>query len=120
MKYLSLIILFSIGLFACKTDDPIQIPVCIDEEIPVFAQFACLGSGDLTVWSFAGQDVFCFNEGSCKTEMILGKLVNIGQNYIYDANCNLICTLGGISGNTLCDGLEWESNAEYLELVYVY
>ena len=101
---------FMISLFSCSSD-PIEIPVCIDQEIAVFAQTACPGSGDLTLWSFDGQDVFCFNEGTCYAD---------ANAFIYDANCNLICILGGFSGNTICDGIDWESNAVYLDVIYVY
>ena len=110
MKYISLILLV-LFFNACETDDPVQIPLCIDQEIAVFAQTACPSTGDLTIWFFDGQDVFCFNEGSCYAD---------ATAYIYDANCNLVCTLGGSTNNTLCQGLEWDTNAVYLELVYVF
>jgi len=110
MKALYLILCFAF-LAACSDDEPTYIPLCIDQEIPVFAQNACRGSGDLTIWSFDGEDVFCFNEGTCYQDAMA---------YIYDADCNLVCTLGGPSGNTLCNGLDWDQNALYLELVYVY
>lgn len=105
-----LICLIAFGLYSCS-DDPIEIPLCVDQEIPVFAQTACAGSGDLTIWAFDGEDVFCFNEGTCYSDAMA---------YIYDADCNLVCTLGGVSGNTLCNGLDWDTNAVYLELVYRY
>lgn len=107
-----LILVFTaIILVSCADDEPTFIPSCIDQEIPVFAQAACPGSGDLTIWAFNGQDVFCFNEGNCYSD---------AQAFIYDADCNLLCTLGGIGGNTLCQGIDWSSNAVYIELVYVY
>ena len=107
----SLLIFFVLLLVSCETDDPTVIPVCIDQEIPVFAQTACPSTGDLTVWSFDGEDVFCFNEGTCYTDAMA---------YIYDADCNLLCTLGGVDNNTICQGLQWDANAIYIELVYVF
>ena len=106
-----LAVLMVVFLVSCADDEPIFIPLCVDQEIPVFAQTACPGTGDLTIWSFDGQDVFCFNEGTCYAD---------ATAYIYDADCNLLCTLGGINGNTICQGIDWSTNAVYLELVYVY
>lgn len=106
-----LLILSLFALVSCSDDEPIFIPACIDQEIPIFGQAACPGSGDLSIWAFDGQDVFCFNEGTCYSD---------SQAFIYDANCNLLCILGGFSGNSLCLGLDWSRNAEYLEQVYVY
>jgi hypothetical protein len=106
------ILIFSIALFflSCNDDGPRDIPLCIDQEIEVFEEFACPG-GDLTIWNFDGDEVYCFNQGNCLAD---------GSAYIYDEQCNLICTLGGFAGNTLCQGLDWNSNATYLELVYTY
>ena len=106
-----ILIAFACFLFACSDDEPIFIPICIDQEIPVFGQTACSGSADLTIWAFNGQDVFCFNEGTCYSD---------SQAFIYDANCNLLCILGGLSGNSLCQGVEWNNNAIYIDVVYIY
>lgn len=111
MKQLLLFFFGALLLSSCADNEPIFIPLCIDQEIPVFAQVACPGSGDLTIWSFDGQDVFCFNEGGCYADP---------RAFIYDADCDLLCVLGGVDGNDTCLELSWADNAQYLELVYVY
>jgi len=109
----NLLLLFStLFIFSCQDDvPPLTITECIDDEIGVFASQACIGSGDLTKWNFAGEDVFCFNQGTC---------ISDGQAFIYDADCYLICILGGIQGEQICDGLNWSSNAEFIGLIYQY
>ncbi len=57
------------------------------------------------------EDVYCFNEGTC---------ISDGQAFIYNANCDLICVLGGIQGIQICDGLNWASNASLIGVVYRY
>jgi hypothetical protein len=111
MKNLFLL-LSALFIFSCGTDDPeITITQCVDDEINVFASQACLGSGDLTKWNFDGEDVYCFNEGTC---------ISDSQAFIYNGNCDLICVLGGIQGIQICDGLNWSSNASLIGVIYQY
>ncbi|MBT8231386.1 MAG: hypothetical protein HKO66_01255 [Saprospiraceae bacterium] len=110
MKYLIIALSF-LYFTSCSTEDPLTITQCIDDEISVFFPQACEGSGDLTKWIFNGQDVFCFNQGTCIAD---------GIALIYDGECNLICTLGGVDGNEICDGLNWSDNAEFVGVVFRY
>lgn len=88
-------------MISCSDDDP-TIPTCIEDLSDQYEVNACPGTGDLTLWTFNGQDVYCFNLGTCVID---------GTADIYDANCALLCQLGGLIGNTTCVGLEWSSNA---------
>jgi len=111
MKLLT-ILLFVIGgltIVSCGDDNNPDLPECIDAELQTFITEACEDTADLTLWRFRGQDVYCFAYGTC-----------ISDTYadIFDADCNLICTLGGISGNNNCDGTIWDQNATYIRLLY--
>jgi len=111
MKYLFLLI-SSLIIYSCEVEEPeITITECINEEIDLFASQACSFTGDLTKWNLAGEDVFCFNQGTC---------ISDSQAFIYDVNCDLICVLGGIQENQICDGLDWSSNASFIGLIYTY
>ena len=113
MKHL-ILFLFALSFAACSSDPDapeITFPQCIDDEIPVFETRACFGSGDLTKWNLAGEDVYCFNEGTC---------INDAEALIYDEQCNLICVLGGIDGNEICDGINWPDNASLIGVIYRY
>lgn len=110
MKYLTILSLFlGLTFVSCGDDDTVDLPACIDTELDTFKVEACAGTADLTLWRFRGQDVYCFAYGTC-----------ISDTYadIFDADCNLICTLGGISGNNDCDGTAWDQNATYISLLY--
>lgn len=113
MKYL-LSFTLCLFLFSCGSDDDDQlltIPFCIDQEITNFENQACFGSGDLTKWNFDGEDVFCFNEGTC---------IPNSQAFIYDASCNLICVLGGVQENEICDGIVFATNSSLIGTIYRY
>ena len=108
MKYLTfLIVLFFV---ACSDSDP-ELPVCMDPIFEEYKTVACKNSGDLTTWEFNGELVYCFLIGTCVAD---------GGADIYDANCNFLCTLGGLSGNMVCQGLDWETNAVFIETLYVH
>ncbi len=108
MKYLLIIGLFF--TFSCSSDD-LDIPLCIDEILEEFKKDACRESGDLTLWNFNGQEVYCFQKGNCIAD---------GTADIYDENCNLLCSLGGFAGVTECQGLDWETNAFFIDTIYAH
>lgn len=112
MKYITILsLLFSLSFISCSDDNGNDLPDCINDIRQDFRQDACPGTGDLTMWRLQGQDVYCFNIGTCVSE---------GTADIYDANCNLICTLGGIAGNGVCGGVDWNANAEFIETIEVF
>ena len=109
MKLFTILSLFiTLAFFSCG-DDELDLPTCIDTELQTFITESCSGSATLELWRFRGQDVYCFNYGSC-----------ISDTYadIFDAECNLLCTLGGTSGNNQCDGVAWDQNAEIISTLY--
>lgn len=112
MKYL-FALLFAGLMISCNDDE--ETPECILTLSDEFATTACSGvgelSGDLTIWRFDGEDVYCFNEGDCIAD---------AQALIYDEDCFQICTLGGPDGNDVCRGLVWSQNATLAETVLVY
>lgn len=110
MRY---IFLLSLTLFfaACSDDTDSDLPACIQSYSDDFAENACEGTGDLTRWTFNGRNVYCFNPGTCIAD---------GAAEIFDENCNFLCLLGGISGNVICVGLDWNTNATLEETIYTY
>ena len=96
-----------IGLSSCGSDD--DLPACIDEILTDFRVEACEGSGELTTWNFKGELVYCFAWGACLPDQFVE---------IYDAECNLVCELGGIGGLTICDGTDWATSAELEDTIY--
>jgi hypothetical protein len=106
MKYLSLL---TLGLLmACSSDD-VELPVCMEPIFEDYKVIACKGSGDLTTWMFNGELVYCFVYGDC---------ISDSGAYIYNDQCVELCYLGGLLGNTECQGLDWDSNAVYVATLY--
>lgn len=111
MKYFAILALV-FTFAACSDDDnDYDAPECVKVISDDFARDACSGSGDLTRWNFDGEDVYCFNLGTCYFD---------STAEIYDVNCTLLCILGGVDGNTICQGLEWGSNAVLEETLLRY
>mgnify|MGYP000660050270 CR=1 FL=1 len=110
MKRLILLsILVAASLFSCGDDNTEQLPACVDDILQTFINDACPGNSNLELWRFRGQDVYCFNYGDCDGP---------ATAEIYDANCNLICILGGAANNGSCDGDVWSQNATYDSLLF--
>lgn len=97
MKQLLIFLLLSITFLSCGSDD---LPECIDAILDDFRVTACPGQGELTTWRFRGGLVYCFDWGACLPEQFVE---------IYDAECNLICELGGPDFIDVCAGSEWAS-----------
>lgn len=103
-----LIIFLALGLGlvlgACGTD---ELPECIDDKLRSFRNEACgttpdQDGGNLVSFRFKAQTVYCFNWGFCDPS----KTVEI-----YTEDCTLLCEMGGIDGVTICDNVEWATNA---------
>ncbi len=109
MKLLTILSLFiGLAFYSCGDDDP-ELPACIDAELQTFITESCAGSATLELWRFRGQDVYCFNSGTC---------ISAPFADIYDAECNLICTLGGVDNNNDCDGAAWDQNASLTSVLF--
>ena len=111
MRIFTILFVFSFAFISCGDDSSIEdLPLCIQDELNTnFIPSACPGSGNLALWRFRGEDVYCFAYGDC----IFDSWADI-----YDADCNYICLLGGATGNTICDGDDWETNAVEIEILY--
>lgn len=109
-KILSILLL---GLFAFSScgdsESEPDVPACIDnlaaELRPDFCETA-----DLTRWDFNGRKVYCFFYGNCTDNKAV----------IYEEDCSEICTLFGLSQNTICEGVIFDNTATNRELIYTF
>lgn len=97
-----ILLLGAVVCFTACSDDTDELPACHEDKIEEFRAVACPGSGDLTTWEFRNRLVYCYATGTC---------ISDAYAEIYDEDCNLLCTLGGIGGLSLCEGVDWDSNA---------
>lgn len=110
-KLLPMLALSFLLLAACGKDDSKNYPACVDTLIDQLRPDLCRGTADLTKWRFKGEEVYCFNYGTCTSD---------SKAVIYDKDCRKLCSLFGLSGNTICVDTEWDGNAEKLEDIYKF
>ncbi len=100
-------------LASCGGDDIDDLPLCIQEQLAIFETEACPSTsgslgGNLAIFTFRTETVYCFNYGSCSNRAI----------EIRRADCELLCELGGPDGFTVCDGVPWDGNAVEESIVF--
>lgn len=93
-----------------KSDDIIDIPSCL---LPTYESFTssqsnCQGA-KVVAYAFREEEVFGFFEGSC---------ISDGVVMIYEQDCNLLCTLGGIAGVVDCDGAVFFDEAIQVRIIW--
>jgi hypothetical protein len=109
--YSSLIFLFTILIGCKKLDLLFDVPDCIEKEIGEFAEspFACDSNAQVLRYDFQDSQVFLFQPGNCGADL---------SEKVYDCDCNLICTLGGLEGNNICDSLDFNEYATNKVIVW--
>jgi len=105
-KYVFLML--AIGLFSCNDDDDSVTPQCIEDLLTTFQSTTICDGDNLASWDFQGEKVYCFAYGTC----------TVGEADIYDENCTLICSMGGVNGLTTCNGVPWEGNASNEDTIW--
>jgi len=112
MRLLTLIAILCIGFASCG-DDELDIPTCINDKLETFKDEACEETdstlpGDLRTFTFRTELVYCFNWGSCSDRSI----------EIWTEDCEVLCLMGGPDETIICDGTDWESNAELVDVIW--
>lgn len=106
MKHFALLLLLSGSLLACTKYNA---PSCINQHIRDFEKNqACDTKAHVKKYLFQEQEVYVFFPGYCIAD---------ATSNVYDENCNVIGTLGGLTGNTMVNGQDF-SNAKYLEKIW--
>lgn len=108
-----LIPLFFGALFFTSCSDD-SLPQCVDDKLQTFRNEACATDGtteggNLVKFTFRTETVYCFNWGACQPD----KTVEIWQ-----ADCGLLCELGGPDNNEICDGTSWPEFAREEEVLF--
>ena len=79
---------------------------CISQKIEAYktSKLPCEFGKSIYRYKFQGEYVYVFNPGNCGADMM---------SDIFDQNCNLICGLGGIAGNLICNNQNfWENSTD--------
>ena len=110
MKNISLILITYILFSSGCEKDKYDAPLCISDRIDEFKKSVICERGSyVALYEFKGDDVYLFAEGTCQPD--LGAAV-------YSKNCLSLGFLGGISGNTYIDGVNFYNNAKYIKRLW--
>ena len=93
LMFISIILLFT----NCTryTEDKSTIPEAIQEKIKKFKRNACV-KAEVNRCTINNKVVFVFDNGCATAD---------NESQVYDEKGNDFCTIGGISGNLICDGI---------------
>lgn len=94
-------------IMGCSKNDLLTYPKCLDAEITTLLQ-SPVENPKATVkkYTYQGKTVYLINSHFAD-----------GLDPVYNDNCQLICTQGGIAGNTNNSCINWDS-AVYIETVW--
>ena len=113
MKTSTLLLTFVLLSASCEKNNlnPEGDSDCIQAKIEAYkaSNIPCESGKSIYRYEFQGKHVYVFNPGDCGADMM---------SDVYDENCNLICGLGGIAGNTLCNNEEFSLNAKNEFLIW--
>ena len=105
---LSLAIVCILCLACRKSNEQDRTPTCLENSIAQFVLYACDTGATVKEYRFQGKIVYLMEPGSCGADM---------QSIVLDRECNNLGALGGITGNTKIDGVEF-STATYIRTVW--
>ena len=96
-----------LALYSCHKED-LAISGCIQDKIKYFNNYSCDSGANVMEYYFLGKPVYVFSMGACGGDLF---------EDVLDADCNMLGSLGGITGNTKIDHVDF-STAEYKRTVW--
>jgi hypothetical protein len=103
--FISIYLLFV--LVSCKKFN--QISDCIDSKVKEFKTSVNFQGASVQEYNFQGQFVYVFDDGSSVVD---------GMAAVYDGNCEYLGGLGGFTGNSKINGVNFYSNAKYRRTIW--
>ena len=84
---------------------------CIDLKIEAFktSNLPCESGKTIYRYKFQDEFVYVFGPGNCGADMM---------SDVYNEECNLVCGLGGIAGNLMCNGENFHDGATDETLIW--
>jgi hypothetical protein len=110
MKQFSTILFLYLMLASGCEKNKYDAPGCIEDKIDEFiANITCDKGAYVALYKFNEEDVYVFYDGDCSNE--LGATV-------YSSNCLNLGFLGGLSGNTFIQGVNFYVYARYIKSIW--
>jgi len=109
MKKLSIVLLIASVIISCnKHDIEKGTPICVENKINDFKKSSNCDNAKVDEYSFQGNTVYTFDPGNCGADM---------TTEVISSDCNRLGYLGGISGNTKINGVEF-STATFIKTIW--
>jgi hypothetical protein len=96
------------AVLSCNKNNSYTPPPCISAQIEAFKTNTCEHGASVNEYNFQNRSVFAFTMGNCGGDM---------STPVFDSECNILGYLGGISGNTKINGVEF-STAVYIRTLW--
>jgi hypothetical protein len=104
-----LTIVFILCIPGCERND-YDAPGCIADKIREFRKNPVCDSGaSVSLYLLNGENVYVFSDGTCGADM--------GAS-VYSEECNSLGFLGGISGNTIIQGVKFYDEADFIKWIW--
>lgn len=104
-----LVLIIPFLLFSCSSDDEVKqsYPNCLQFEVDrILGSSPQSPRANVELYIYQNENVFVVNTNFPDD-----------QSNVYNSQCELICTIGGIDGNENDTCIDW-ANAEYIEPVW--
>jgi len=112
MKYPGLLILtltFTLLSSGCEKSK-YDAPGCIEDKIREFSKTVTCDSGaSVSLYELNGKNVYVFEDGNCMADLAVS---------VYSEDCYLLGFLGGISGNTIIQGVKFYDKADFRKWIW--
>jgi hypothetical protein len=110
MKQLIIILtLYSLLASGCEKSK-YDAPGCIEDKIDEFvANVICDNGAYVALYKFNDKDVYLFYEGYCGADL---------GGTVYTKDCLYLGFIGGISGNTFIQGVNFYDSARYIKRIW--
>ena len=106
-EYVSLFMAMTL-FFACSDNFPNDTPACISGKINAEKNDYCQNA-KVEKYMFNGREVYVFDTQNCFAD---------GGSEILEADCTNVCFIGGIGGIMDCEGINFNDNAAFVELIW--
>lgn len=108
-KGVVLLIVFLMSFVACSKDEP-GLSNCLESKINEFkdGDYACAEGANVKEYLFKDKNVYVFDPGICGADM---------TSEVLDEDCNSLGYLGGIAGNSVIDGTNF-NEAVFIRIIW--
>lgn len=94
-------------LIGCKKSSTLS--ECIQSKVNEFKASVTFSNASVKEYSFQGELVYVFDDGSAVVD---------GASSVLDKDCNYLGVLGGFTGNTKINGLDFYSNSKFKKTIW--